>query len=232
MESTGEFPRPLGPRWAHWLRLGPAWNRLTHEITGQLFWAADRPYINGWRVGELGLPPLPWLRGYRWARRARIPLLFGYSPAVLPHPADWPGWYHVTGYWFGQESTDWRPPEGLARFLAAGEPVVFIGFGSQITEPNLWKVLVRGALRTGTRVILVAGWSDLGAVPVDERVHVVEYVPYRWLFPRVTVVAHHCGAGTAGECCGPAPGQFWSHSPASSGSGPGGCTTPGLHRLR
>ena len=82
---------------------------------------------------------------------------------------------------------------------AAGEPVVFIGFGSQVTEPDLWKTLLRGALQMGSRVILGPGSSNSGAIPSDEQVHVVEYVPYRWLFPRVAVVAHHCGAGTAGE---------------------------------
>jgi UDP:flavonoid glycosyltransferase YjiC (YdhE family) len=181
------------------VRLGPAWNRLSHEVAGQLFWAADRPYINRWRVQELGLPPLPWLRGYRWTRRARIPLLFGYSPAVLPRPGDWPPWFHVTGYWSGAEPVDWRPPAGLARFLESAVPVVFLGFGSMLVSPALGKVLVEGCLQAGTRVILGAGASDLGAGRNDERVHVVGHVPYRWLFPRVTLVVHHCGAGTVGE---------------------------------
>jgi UDP:flavonoid glycosyltransferase YjiC (YdhE family) len=198
-ETTSRFPRPIGPRWAHRLRLGPAWNWLSHEVVGQLFWAADRACINRWRVEELGLPPLPWLRGYRWTWRARIPLLFGYSPSLLRRPADWPEWYHVTGYWSGFEPFDWRPPADLMRFLESGAPVVFLGFGSMLVAPELWKVMVDGCLQAGARVILGAGPTDTSARLSDERVHVVGHVPYRWLFPRVTIVAHHCGAGTVGE---------------------------------
>ena len=201
LAATTEFPRPIGPPWAHRLRLGPAWNWFTHQATDQMFWEANRPTINRWRVTELRLPPLGRLSGPRWIRRTGVPLLFGFSPTVIPRPHDWPTNYHVTGYWFGPESADWQPPEPLVSFLRASGPVVFVGFGSQVVPPAfLREVLVRGILQAGARAVVVgAGWSEWGAIAGNDRVHLVQYVPYRWLFPRVSAVIHHCGAGTAAE---------------------------------
>ena len=57
------------------------------------------------------------------------PILYGYSPAVIPPPADWGADVHVTGYWFLDPAEDWTPDAALADFLAAGPPPVYVGFG-------------------------------------------------------------------------------------------------------
>jgi sterol 3beta-glucosyltransferase len=60
------------------------------------------------------------------------PICHGFSPAVVPRPADWPPTVHVTGYWWPAGPPRWQPPDLLVDFLGAGPPPVFVGFGSMI----------------------------------------------------------------------------------------------------
>ena len=48
------------------------------------------------------------------------PICHGFSPAVVPRPADWPATVHVTGYWWPARPPRWQPPDQLVDFLAAG----------------------------------------------------------------------------------------------------------------
>jgi UDP:flavonoid glycosyltransferase YjiC (YdhE family) len=197
LASTADFPRAIGPYWAQRRRLGPIWNLMTHEIAARLFWMADRSVVNNWRQQDLGLSPLPWFRGHRWPNHERIPMLFGFSSAVIPRPRGWPEHYQITGYWFSPDAP-WQPPEMLVDFLSRPGPVVFIGFGSQVTSRQLWQdVLVPGALRSGARVVIGEGWSDLSHLANDDRVYLIKTIPYHWIFSQVDAVIHHGGAGTA-----------------------------------
>src|ERR1019366_6845538 len=58
-----------------------------------------------------------------------VPTLLATSPLVAPPPGDWPGNLCQTGFWF-DDNPAWDPPADLSEFLAAGDPPVFIGFGS------------------------------------------------------------------------------------------------------
>jgi hypothetical protein len=58
-----------------------------------------------------------------------VPRLYGFSPAIVPKPADWDGNSGVTGYWF-LDDEGWMPPPSLREFLEAGPPPVYVGFGS------------------------------------------------------------------------------------------------------
>jgi UDP:flavonoid glycosyltransferase YjiC (YdhE family) len=48
----------------------------------------------------------------------------------------------------------------------------------------------------GQRGILLSGWSDFGAGLLTDSVFAIDAVPHDWLFPRVSAVVHHGGAGT------------------------------------
>ena len=83
------------------------------------------------RHSSLGLPPWrSYQHMYGAARPSGTPWLFGYSPSVLPKPPDWADHHHVTGYWFLDPPPAWQPPADLLRFLDAGPPPVYVGFGS------------------------------------------------------------------------------------------------------
>jgi UDP:flavonoid glycosyltransferase YjiC (YdhE family) len=40
------------------------------------------------------------------------------------------------------------------------------------------------------------GWSTIDSTMLPRNFFVVDHVPHAWLFPRVSMVMHHCGAGT------------------------------------
>jgi UDP:flavonoid glycosyltransferase YjiC (YdhE family) len=127
-----------------------------------------------------------------------LPVLNGYSPAVIPPAPDWGDRVRVTGYWFLEPPADWTPPPALEEFLQAGPPPVYVGFGSMSSrKPEETAELVFAALKqAGQRAILLSGWSGLRAADVPPGVFMVESVPFQWLFPRMAAVVHHGGAGT------------------------------------
>jgi UDP:flavonoid glycosyltransferase YjiC (YdhE family) len=136
--------------------------------------------------------------GRRGLVRPSTPVLHGYSPAVLPRPADWRPGLDVVGYWWPHQDATWTPPAELTDFLAAGPPPVFLGFGSMAGGQAGWLTdLTRSAVRTaGVRAVVQTGWAGLDTP--DEDLLAIGDVPHEWLFPRVAAVVHHGGAGTTG----------------------------------
>jgi sterol 3beta-glucosyltransferase len=180
------------------LNLGGPLNLLTHGVSRQLLWIAARAATNRSRRDVLGLSPLPARDPFRLMDRQRWPVLYGYSVAVAPPPVDWGDWIHVTGYWFLDHRQDWQPPSDLVRFLEAGPPPVYVGFGSMSTrDPEATaSLVVRSLHKAGRRGVLMTGWDGLGGKIVSKDVYVVDGIPHDWLFPRMAAVVHHGGTGT------------------------------------
>nr|BBJ55516.1 hypothetical protein SAVMC3_81450 [Streptomyces avermitilis] len=85
----------------------------------------------------------------------------------------------------------------LARHRASP---VFLGFGSMpvLDPPKLLDLIVRAAERTGLRLLVGAGWSDLSGLTgeLPDTVRLIGAIDHDWLFPRCRAVVHHGGAGT------------------------------------
>ena len=173
-------------------------NRLSHRATRQVIWQAAR--LSGAKArGEvLGLPPAPFWGPFHNELLTRGPIFYGWSPQVIPKPSDWDDTIDVTGYWFLDEPVGWTPPAALDEFLRSGPPPVCIGFGSMShRDPEATMRLVLDALHTtGRRAIVLTGWGGMRGTDLPGNVFVVDSVPHAWLFPRVTAVVHHGGAGT------------------------------------
>ncbi|MGP3946649.1 glycosyltransferase [Streptomyces sp. 6N106] len=124
------------------------------------------------------------------------PVFHGFSPLVVPRPADWPSQVEVAGYWWPARPRDWRPPAELVDFLRAGPPPVFIGFGSMAPGEGerLGELVTAAVARAGVRAVVQTGWAGLAAAGDD--VLTVGDLPHDWLFPRTAAVVHHAGAGT------------------------------------
>jgi UDP:flavonoid glycosyltransferase YjiC (YdhE family) len=192
LEPTGAFPSIFTPGGRS---LGTRGNRITHRTVEHVSWQVMRPTVNRLCRERLGIDPMARLGPLRRMRRLGIPVLYGYSPAVLPRPLDWPANVHVTGYWFLDPEAAWAPPPALAEFLAAGPPPVYVGFGSMIPgDPrSTWEIVVEALGNAGVRGVLAGAPPELAE---PGRTHVVAEVPHTWLFPRVAAVVHHGGAGT------------------------------------
>lgn len=191
---TGDFPFPLFPQ----ISLSPLTNRLTYRGAAALFWRTFYPAVTRFRE-KLGLPHASYATVANRAEAQRTPVINGFSPAVIPRPADWGAHIHITGYWTLAEP-DWAPPEALTTFLEAGDAPVFVGFGSMpVADPAaLTETILAGLRLAGVRGILSAGWAGLKSDTLPETVFSIGYTPYEWLFPRMAAVVHHGGSGTTG----------------------------------
>ncbi|MFE2490109.1 glycosyltransferase [Streptomyces mirabilis] len=92
---------------------------------------------------------------------------------------------------------DERPlPADLARFLDAGTPPVYVGFGSMSPAEGIGGMVV-GAIRAqGHRVLVSRGWADLDLVDDGEDCFAIGEANHQNLFGKVAAVVHHGGAGT------------------------------------
>lgn len=83
-------------------------------------------------------------------------------------------------------------------FLAAGEPPVYMGFGS-MADPAPARTaarLVEAARRAGARALISRGWAGLEAEAPEKDVLFIGAEPHEKLFPRCAAVVHHGGSGT------------------------------------
>ncbi len=192
LARTRAFPLMGAPR----LPL-PGYNRVTHLLGEQIAWQMFRATINRWRRQVLGLAPQPLTGYFNQLGTERVPILNGFSSHVVPRPDDWGEHIHLTGYWFPEDRA-WQPPADLQAFLEAGEPPVFIGFGSMpVRNPQkTTRILLEALKASGRRGILHAGWGGLGTQVLPDDVFMIDYAPYSWLFPRMAMVIHHGGSGT------------------------------------
>jgi len=192
--STAEYPAVGTPA----LRLGGWYNKFTYTMVE---WA-NKMFLgvaNDFRQKKLGLNKFPKSSGVlRTADGRPIPVLHHYSSHVVPRPHDWPSNAYVTGYWFLDRLDEWQPSAELQTFLDAGEAPVFVGFGSMAgRNPQRTATIVIEAIKqAGVRGILAAGWGGLEISDVPDTILRIDEVPYDWLFPRVSAVMHHGGAGT------------------------------------
>jgi UDP:flavonoid glycosyltransferase YjiC (YdhE family) len=131
-----------------------------------------------------------------WLGSSGWPICLGYSTAVVPRPADWPANVEVVGYWWPPASPSWRPGPDIIDFLSAGQPPVFVGFGSMAvgSGEQLGPMILEATREAGVRAVVQSGWAEV-SVEGDDVLEVGD-VPHEWLFPRMAAVVHHAGAGT------------------------------------
>lgn len=229
---TRAFPNVAFPP----LRMGGAYNLLTHALAEQFMQLLTGGFINRWRRERFRLPAIsPGKWPYSQLHGQPVPKLYSFSPIVFPPPPDWAENVHVTGYWFLDHPPDWQPPARLVDFLESGPPPVYIGFGSMAhRNPQQTAQVVREALeRSRQRGVLSTGWGGLDSVSLPSRsddLFILESIPHEWLFPRMAAVVHHGGAGTtaAGLRAGvpsvivPHAGDqpFWARRVTELGVGP------------
>ncbi len=210
---------------------GPSW--LTHWLATQIFWhggnrgyyalrrkfPGDFPEKVTWPFKPVPDRPLP-------------PLLFAYSPTVLPRPVDWtaPN-ISIPGYFFLDEP-GYRPPVELADFIVNGDPPMCISFGSMVNRKaaKVGRLVLDSLQKLGRRGIVLTGWGGWKPDQIPANVLYLDSAPHAWLFPRCRLVVHHGGAGTtaAGLRAGvpsviipfAADQPFWAKRVAALGVGP------------
>ncbi|GAB1194029.1 hypothetical protein APSETT444_003266 [Aspergillus pseudonomiae] len=231
--ATQSFPHPLANVRARNTKPSVA-NFASYAIVEVMLWEGLGDLINRFRKRELGLDPLDAIRAPSIAHRLRIPYTYLWSPSLLPKPQDWGEHIDVCGFQFLASDTNYKPPDDLDAFLKAGDPPVYIGFGSIVVDnpAKLTEIVFEAVRLTGKRALVSKGWGNIGEgrAEIPENVMLLGKVPHDWLFHHVSCVVHHGGAGTtaAGLVLGrptvivPFFGDqpFWGSIVARAGAGP------------
>jgi UDP:flavonoid glycosyltransferase YjiC (YdhE family) len=174
-------------------RLGGGYNRLTHRFYDTFQWTSACWMANKYFKATGGQA----MGGKsRFAEMGRDrPMLYPFSAAVVPPPADWPERAHITGYWF-YDRPEWTPSPELASFTDGTAPVLLtLGSTWPFHDADTTVDHAVAAARAARKPLLVVGGPDRD-YPDD--VHRATEVDYGWLMPRCSAVVHHGGCGTAG----------------------------------
>lgn len=193
LTPTAEFATAL-PTKPGWFPFEAWYNRTSYTLFRRLQWTllgGPRKALNK----KLGLPGNNF-KQFQAALDA-APTLTIVSPSIVPRPSDWESHQDITGYLFDDDA-DWTPPKALTDFLAAGEAPVYIGFGSMPdSKPEAsTRTIIEAVGRAGKRAVILTGWAGLGVNDVPDNIHMLKYASHHWLFPQMTAVVHHGGAGT------------------------------------
>ncbi|THX23914.1 UDP-Glycosyltransferase/glycogen phosphorylase, partial [Aureobasidium pullulans] len=226
--ATSSFPHPLANIFGRTKDTKLA-NYLSYILVEFMTWQGLGDVINNWRRG-IGLEPVPNTEGPLLASTLSVPFTYCWSPALIPKPVDWPANVDVSGFFF-REPPAYTPSDDLRAFLDAGDPPVYIGFGSIVLDDSaaMSSLILEAVSACGLRAIISRGWSRLDG-PARSDVFWLGDCPHEWLFQHVSTVVHHGGAGTA--ACGlrnarptvivPFFGDqpFWGDMVAAAGAGP------------
>jgi len=141
---------------------------------------------------RIGLPPLSNVREPVFTRHPWLAADHTLSPWLPTDLCD----VLQTGAWM---LADQRPlPAELQVFLEAGEPPVYVGFGSMPMHAvkDAAPLAVQAVRAQGRRIVMLHGWAELSAIDDGDDCLLVGEVNQQALFPRVAAVVHHGGAGT------------------------------------
>ncbi|KAL2069737.1 hypothetical protein VTL71DRAFT_14416 [Oculimacula yallundae] len=227
---TQAFPHPLANITKSNVDPGYA-NFMSYPLVEMMTWQGLGDLVNNFRVKTLGLEPVSTLWAPGQLYRLKVPFTYLWSPGLVPKPKDWGPEIDIAGFVFLDLASSFKPPEDLVKFLDAGEPPVYIGFGSIVVdEPDKFtKMIFEAVEKAGVRALVSKGWGGLGDDNTPDNVFMLENTPHDWLFPKVAAVVHHGGAGTTaiGLKCGkptmiiPFFGDqmFWGNMIGEAGAG-------------
>ncbi|MGW0249779.1 glycosyltransferase [Nocardia goodfellowii] len=177
----------------------PGKQSALEETDNRKLWAEDAQRVNALygaalnsHRAALGLPPVDNVRDYAFTEQPWLAA----DPTLCPSAGMTDLDLVQTGAWL---LPDDRPlPDELASFLDAGEPPVYVGFGSIAAHAprDIAAVAIDAVRARGRRVVLARGWADLAPIDDAEDCCVVGEVNQQALFRRVAAVVHHGGAGT------------------------------------
>lgn len=206
---TQQFPHPLANIKPQKSNVDANYvNFMSYPLVEMMTWQGLGDIVNRFRERTLGLEPVSSLWAPGALYRMKVPYTYLWSPSLVPKPKDWGPEIDLAGFVFLEMASKYKPDKELQDFLDAGEPPVYIGFGSIVVDdPNAFTEMIFKAVEmAGVRAIVNKGWGGIGQSNKDtpDNICMIGNVPHDWLFPRMKAVVHHGGAGTTaiGLKCG------------------------------
>lgn len=228
---TQAFPHPLAT--IKKSNVDPGYtNFMSYPLVEMMVWQGLGDLVNNFRVKTLGLDPVSTLWAPGSTYRLHVPFTYLWSPGIVPKPEDWGDEIDIAGFVFLDLASSFDPPKELVEFLDAGEPPIYIGFGSIVVDDadKFTEMIFEAVRLAGVRALVSKGWGGLGGDNVPDNIYMLENTPHDWLFPRVQACVIHGGAGTTAAAlkCGkplmivPFFGDqhFWGSMVSSAGAGP------------
>ncbi|KAG2179075.1 hypothetical protein INT43_001925, partial [Umbelopsis isabellina] len=218
---TRSFPHPFAtpntPK-------GRIYNDMTYVLIDHIMWRGTSTQINNFRRQVLQLPATTFEKLQMW--RVPFLYCFSPSIVPSPLDwMDWvhcTGYWFLdnpqTNWQPDEKLLEFLNNENDQR------PIIYVGFGSIIVpDPDeITKVISESVLKAGVRAIISKGWSsrlqdkahglETNEASIQNRktheeslqvqndhpgsIFWVKSVPHDWLFPKMSGVVHHGGAGT------------------------------------
>lgn len=202
---TQAFPHPLAN--IKKSNVDPGYtNFMSYPLVEMMTWQGLGDLVNNFRVKTLGLEPVSTLWAPGSLYRLKVPYTYLWSPGLVPKPQDWGSEIDIAGFVFLDLASSFEPPAPLVKFLEAGGPPIYIGFGSIVVDDpdKFTKMIFEATEKAGVRALVSRGWGGLGDDNTPDNIFMLENTPHDWLFPKVQAVVHHGGAGTTaiGLKCG------------------------------
>lgn len=195
MSRTRLFPHFATPGR---LRFGEKFNAFTYHFAERIYWRLFGGAVKHWLRTRLNASISLDQDQTMFSASPPSPVLYGFSPIVVPKPADWGEDMVVCGYWYLKLTQPWQPPPELASFLESGPPPLYIGMESirHASQEALLKLILEALGMTDQRLLLFIGGREVDYRTLPPSVYLVNVVPHDWLFPRMSAIIHHGGAGT------------------------------------
>ena len=222
------LPGNQAPPFLPWQNMPTLLNRLGWKGLNHFSKIIINKFVNKKRI-ELGLKAV---KDSNYYHTGNSHTLLAINPELAPPCKTWENRYKYdyTGYCYGQ--IDGELDKDLKEFLDAGDPPVYVGFGSVLIKnpKEFTSMIVEAADRAGCRAIVGAGWTGLGNGHINTNVFCVGETNHGTLFPNLAGIVHHGGSGTTHTAARAGIPQFilpqfydqyfWGNSIYQGGFGP------------
>ena len=189
LPSPHHAPPPLPPIPGQAPTPATADNRELWARDAERFNNLFGPALNSHRA-SIGLSPVKDLRGYMYTDQPWLAA----DPTLGPWPDAADGAVFQTGAWLLPDARPLTPE--LERFLEAGEPPIYFGFGSMGVPQDLSRSMLQAIRASGRRAVVSRGWAELSLADNAPDCLDIGESNLWTLFKRVAAVVHHGGAGT------------------------------------
>ena len=198
MTRTSAFPHFATPGS---FRFGEKFNSFSYHFAERIYWRLFGDAITHWLQTRVKAPISLEQSQTMFSGSPPSPVLYGFSASVIPKPADWGEDMVICGYWFLEQPQSWRPSDELASFLETGSPPLYIGMENirYSSQSALLQLILEALEISNQRALLFVGGREVDCRGLPRSVLLVNAVPHDWLFPRMSAVIHHGGAGTTGS---------------------------------
>lgn len=128
--------------------------------------------------------------------RLHVPFSNIWSHHLVPKPKDWGEHIRIAGYVF-HDRPEYTAPADLVAFLSSGKKPIYVGFGSSWipNSAETFDKIFRAISEAGVRAVVMPGSATFDPEYDKETIFMIQDCPHDWLFPKMSALITHGGAG-------------------------------------